>query len=100
MHAQPRPGSTLLAGGVLLQADEESRLLIELPHEHRPLRSAVREVRRREYRMTPKLYGRTLEIDHIVPLELGGSNKLRLSGARQFVRHSAWLSIQYPNSLR
>ena len=26
------------------------------------------------YGMTPKLYGRTLEIDHIIALELGGSN--------------------------
>ena len=26
--------------------------------------------------MTPKLYGRTLEIDHIVALELGGSNDI------------------------
>ena len=27
-----------------------------------------------EYGLTPRPYGRTLEIDHIVPLELGGSN--------------------------
>lgn len=27
-----------------------------------------------EYGMAPLLYGRTIEIDHIVPLELGGSN--------------------------
>ena len=30
----------------------------------------------REYGMMPKLYGRTLEIDHIVSLELGGSNDI------------------------
>ena len=30
----------------------------------------------REYGMTPKLYGRTIEIDHIVSLELGGSNDI------------------------
>jgi hypothetical protein len=29
-----------------------------------------------EYRMAQKLYGRTLEIDHIVSLELGGSNDI------------------------
>jgi hypothetical protein len=28
----------------------------------------------REYGLVPQLYGRTIEIDHIVPLELGGSN--------------------------
>lgn len=28
----------------------------------------------REYGLTPAYYGRSLEIDHIVPLELGGSN--------------------------
>jgi hypothetical protein len=28
----------------------------------------------REYRMPARHYGRTIEIDHIVPLELGGSN--------------------------
>jgi hypothetical protein len=27
-----------------------------------------------EYEMPPRLYGRRMEIDHIVPLELGGSN--------------------------
>jgi hypothetical protein len=27
-----------------------------------------------EYGMTPASYGRTLEVDHIVPLEIGGSN--------------------------
>lgn len=30
----------------------------------------------REYGMTPRRYGRTLEIDHIVSLELGGSNDI------------------------
>jgi hypothetical protein len=30
----------------------------------------------KQYGMTPKLYGRTLEIDHIVSLELGGSNDI------------------------
>jgi hypothetical protein len=30
----------------------------------------------REYRMPARLYGRTIEIDHIVPLELGGSNDI------------------------
>ncbi len=29
-----------------------------------------------EYGMTPKSYGRTIEIDHIVSLELGGSNDI------------------------
>jgi hypothetical protein len=29
-----------------------------------------------EYRMAPSYYGRTIEIDHIVPLELGGSNEM------------------------
>ena len=29
-----------------------------------------------EYGMTPKSYGRTLEVDHIVSLELGGSNDI------------------------
>jgi hypothetical protein len=29
-----------------------------------------------EYGMTPKSYGRTLEIDHIVSLEIGGSNDI------------------------
>jgi len=29
-----------------------------------------------EYGMRPALYGRTLEVDHIVPLELGGSNSI------------------------
>jgi len=29
-----------------------------------------------EYGMAPALYGRTLEIDHIVSLELGGSNDI------------------------
>ena len=29
-----------------------------------------------EYGLAPRLYGRTLEIDHIVPLELGGSNAI------------------------
>lgn len=29
-----------------------------------------------EYRMAPRAYGRTLEIDHIVSLELGGSNDI------------------------
>jgi hypothetical protein len=28
----------------------------------------------REYGMRPALYGRTIEIDHIVSLEFGGSN--------------------------
>jgi hypothetical protein len=30
----------------------------------------------REYGMAPRLYGSTLEIDHIVSLELGGSNEI------------------------
>jgi hypothetical protein len=30
----------------------------------------------REYGMVARLYGRTIEIDHIVPLELGGSNDI------------------------
>jgi hypothetical protein len=30
----------------------------------------------REYGLTPAYYGRSLEIDHIVPLELGGSNAI------------------------
>jgi len=30
----------------------------------------------REYGMPPRLYGRTIEIDHVVPLELGGSNAI------------------------
>jgi hypothetical protein len=30
----------------------------------------------REYGLEPRLYGRTLEIDHIVSLELGGSNDI------------------------
>lgn len=30
----------------------------------------------REYGMPAQLYGRTIEIDHIVPLELGGSNDI------------------------
>jgi hypothetical protein len=30
----------------------------------------------REYGMAPSYYGRTIEIDHIVPLELGGSNDI------------------------
>jgi hypothetical protein len=30
----------------------------------------------REYGMPPRAYGRTIEIDHIVPLELGGSNDI------------------------
>jgi len=29
-----------------------------------------------EYGLAPRAYGRTLEIDHIVPLELGGSNDI------------------------
>jgi hypothetical protein len=29
-----------------------------------------------EYGLPPRLYGHTLEIDHIVPLELGGSNAI------------------------
>ena len=29
-----------------------------------------------EYGMAPKAYGRTIEIDHIVSLELGGSNDI------------------------
>ncbi len=43
--------------------------------------SAIRDVSEetkyaveREYRLVPKHYGRTLEIDHIISLELGGSN--------------------------
>ncbi|HEY2327930.1 MAG TPA: HNH endonuclease signature motif containing protein [Gaiellaceae bacterium] len=30
----------------------------------------------REYRMPERLYGYTIEIDHIIPLELGGSNDI------------------------
>jgi hypothetical protein len=30
----------------------------------------------REYGMAPRLYGRTIEIDHVVPLGLGGSNSI------------------------
>jgi hypothetical protein len=30
----------------------------------------------REYGLAPAYYGRSLEIDHIVPLELGGSNAI------------------------
>jgi hypothetical protein len=30
----------------------------------------------KEYGMRAKLYGRSIEIDHIVPLELGGSNRI------------------------
>lgn len=30
----------------------------------------------REYGMAARLYGRTIEIDHIVPLELGGANDI------------------------
>jgi hypothetical protein len=30
----------------------------------------------REYGMVPRAYGRTIEVDHIVSLELGGSNDL------------------------
>jgi hypothetical protein len=30
----------------------------------------------REYGLPERLYGRTIEIDHIIPLELGGSNDI------------------------
>ena len=37
---------------------------------------SVRYAVEREYGMTPRSYGSTLEIDHIVSLELGGSNDI------------------------
>jgi hypothetical protein len=37
---------------------------------------AEKDAVEREYGMTPGRYGRTLEIDHIVSLELGGSNDI------------------------
>jgi hypothetical protein len=43
------------------------------------VRHVTESVRQRveiEYGMAPKLYGRALEIDHIVSLELGGSNDM------------------------
>jgi hypothetical protein len=40
----------------------------------RHVSQATKEQVEREYGLPGKLYGRSIEIDHIVPLELGGSN--------------------------
>jgi len=42
----------------------------------RSVSEAVKRQVEQEYGLAPKRYGRTLEIDHIVSLELGGSNDI------------------------
>jgi hypothetical protein len=42
----------------------------------RHVTTAMRHAVEVEYGLAPRAYGRTLEIDHVVPLELGGSNAL------------------------
>ncbi len=77
MPAHGKSGSPLLARCLLLEAHEGGYLLGELPYKLDPKRPAVREVRRRSrVRDGERLYGRTLEIDHIISLELGGSNDI------------------------
>jgi hypothetical protein len=49
----------------------------QLSHWPDPQRARLREVcGRGEYGMAARGYGRSIEIDHIVSLELGGSNKI------------------------
>ena len=78
VQARPEPGSPLFARRVLQQADEEGHL-----RQPSFRTSAIRNVPQsekfaveREYGMAERRYGRTLEIDHIVSLELGGSNDI------------------------
>ena len=44
--------------------------------DYRDVPQSVKSAVEVEYGMTPKLYGKTLEIDHIISLELGGSNDI------------------------
>ena len=67
----------LLARCLLLEADQGRDLLATLPYRCDPRRAAVGEVRgRARIRKAASYYGRSVEIDHIVPLELGGSNSI------------------------
>ena len=73
----PNPDRRCSPGAVLQRADEGGHLLAGIPHELDPQRAAVGEVRgRARVRDGAAYYGRTLEIDHIVSLELGGSNDI------------------------
>jgi hypothetical protein len=58
-----------LTGSVICSASFRTSSIRDVPQ------SRKYEVEK-EYGMTPRSYGRTLEIDHIVSLELGGSNDI------------------------
>jgi hypothetical protein len=58
-----------LSGSILCSASFHTGSIRNVPQSEK---FAVEE----EYGLAPRAYGRTLEIDHIVPLELGGSNDI------------------------
>jgi hypothetical protein len=77
LHARHEPGPPLLTRRLLLEADDVGDLRVHLPNRPDPQRPWVGEFAvEQEYGLGAKHYGSTLEIDHIVSLELGGSNDI------------------------
>jgi 5-methylcytosine-specific restriction endonuclease McrA len=77
LHTRRAPRPAQQSGRLLQRTDEDGDLLGRLPHKLGPASDHRREDQvEQEYGLAPKGYGKTLEIDHIVSLELGGSNEI------------------------
>ncbi len=77
LQARREPGPALLARRLLLEAHDGGRLLVGLPNGHiRNVQDSEKHQVEIHYGLAPRSYGSTLEIDHIVSLELGGSNDI------------------------
>ena len=68
-RCSPGAYSSGLTAAVLCSASFRTGTVRNVPQSEKDVVEA-------EYGLTPRPYGRALEIDHIVPLELGGSNDL------------------------
>jgi hypothetical protein len=77
LQARGEPGPPLLTRRLLLEAHDCRHLLVDFPDRHvRDVPQSEKFDVEREYGLAAKLYGSTLEIDHIVSLGLGGSNDI------------------------
>ena len=80
-----RPKSTTFSQWIALELAAQTRRLLCIPTgcahgfqtgNYRGVPQSLKDAVEREYGMTAAKYGKTLEIDHIVSLELGGSNDI------------------------
>ena len=77
LQARREPGPALLAGRLLLEGHDGGHLLVDLSNG--PIRNVPESEKfavEQEYGLAAMQYGSTLEIDHIVSLEMGGSNDI------------------------